>query len=152
MALGRRVMRLNKDFQYSLLFVLYLCQAGRAKLDDASYSLQIPKGFLEQLARKLRIAGVVESVRGPGGGYELRGDPTVRDVMNAISPVKLLAEEEQTKYQSGLTEHRALLQFAKNLNSAMSIVLSRTVRNVGRELVANELAVMNTAVFTSRMN
>src|SRR5690606_42111883 len=31
--------------------------------------------YLEQLFVKLRRAGLVESVRGPGGGYELARDP-----------------------------------------------------------------------------
>ncbi|WP_375690751.1 Rrf2 family transcriptional regulator [Pseudooceanicola sp. LIPI14-2-Ac024] len=55
--------------------------AGIAKRQDIS----LP--YLEQLFVKLRRAGLVESVRGPGGGYRLSREPakiTVADVLEAV--------------------------------------------------------------------
>lgn len=48
-------------------------------------SISLP--YLEQLFVKLRRAGLVESVRGPGGGYRLAKAPTeirVSDILGAV--------------------------------------------------------------------
>ena len=48
---------------------------------------QISKPYLEQLFSRLRRHGLVQSVRGPGGGYRLAkpaGDLSVADVVAAV--------------------------------------------------------------------
>ena len=58
--------------------------AGRQELSST---------YLEQLFSKLRRAGLVESTRGPGGGYQLAFEPhdiTISDIMQAVEePVKM---------------------------------------------------------------
>lgn len=44
---------------------------GPVSLADVSRRQDISLAYLEQLFAKLRRAGIVHSVRGPGGGYEL---------------------------------------------------------------------------------
>jgi Rrf2 family iron-sulfur cluster assembly transcriptional regulator len=47
----------------------------------------IDKGYLEQIFIKLKQAALVEAVRGPGGGYKIKGDPTnisIADIMAAV--------------------------------------------------------------------
>lgn len=47
----------------------------------------IPMAYLEQLLNKLRRSGLIESVRGPAGGYVLSRRPevvTVRDIVAAL--------------------------------------------------------------------
>lgn len=51
---------------------------GPVALADISARQDISLAYLEQLFVKLRRAGLVESVRGPGGGYHLAGHP--RDI------------------------------------------------------------------------
>jgi len=49
---------------------------------------EIPEQFLEQLLSALRRAGIIRSIRGAGGGYDLEGAPeriTVGDIMRALS-------------------------------------------------------------------
>ena len=56
-------------------------------LGDISKRQDISLPYLEQLFVKLRRAGLVESVRGPGGGYRLaRGPSDIRivDVLAAV--------------------------------------------------------------------
>ena len=49
--------------------------------------------YLEQLFSRLRRAGLVDSTRGPGGGYRLASEPhdiTISDIMQAVEePVKM---------------------------------------------------------------
>ena len=56
-------------------------------LGDISKRQDISLAYLEQLFVKLRRAGLVESVRGPGGGYKLArstSDIRVFDVLSAV--------------------------------------------------------------------
>lgn len=56
-------------------------------LEDVAREERISQGYLEEVARLLRAAGLVEGRRGAHGGYVLARDPrdvTVADVMTAI--------------------------------------------------------------------
>lgn len=58
-----------------------------APLADISLRQGITISNLEQLFAKLRRAGLVRSVRGPGGGYFLAKDPqaiTIADILRAV--------------------------------------------------------------------
>ncbi|MEM1421977.1 MAG: Rrf2 family transcriptional regulator [Pseudomonadota bacterium] len=58
-----------------------------APLSDISERQDISLPYLEQLFARLRRAGLVESVRGPGGGYRLTQDPSetrISDIMSAV--------------------------------------------------------------------
>ena len=60
---------------------------GPATLAGVSERQRISLSYLEQLFGKLRRSGLVESVRGPGGGYNLARSPetvTVADVIVAV--------------------------------------------------------------------
>ena len=58
-----------------------------SSLAEISKRQDISLPYLEQLFVKLRRAGLVESVRGPGGGYRLAKSPSdirVADVLGAV--------------------------------------------------------------------
>ena len=61
--------------------------AGPVNLADISERQDISLAYLEQLFVKLRRAGLVASVRGPGGGYNLAhdaGETRISDIMAAV--------------------------------------------------------------------
>lgn len=61
--------------------------AGLVSLTEVSKRQDISLPYLEQLFVKLRRAGLVESVRGPGGGYRLAKSPDairVADILAAV--------------------------------------------------------------------
>ena len=60
---------------------------GPVSLYDISESQNIELSYLEQIFRKLRIAGIVQSTRGRNGGYKFAKDPssvTIKEIMNAV--------------------------------------------------------------------
>jgi Rrf2 family protein len=136
-------MKLNKKQQYALLLVLYLCRSGRTSATSMSEGLGISKFFADQILRALRKGGVVTSVKGPSGGHELTGDPAVGEVLRAMGAPEFMANSDLTQYRFGGHEHRALAALVSNMRSAVSKVLTRKVRSIGQELVANELAMMD---------
>lgn len=62
-------------------------EGGTVSLSDIAKRQNISVAYLEQLFVKLRRAKLVESVRGPGGGYRLAKSPSdirVADVLAAV--------------------------------------------------------------------
>lgn len=62
-------------------------KGGTVSLAEISKRQDISLNYLEQLFVKLRRAGLVESLRGPGGGYKLSKTPDairVSDVLAAV--------------------------------------------------------------------
>jgi len=60
---------------------------GPVSLSDISTNQNIELSYLEQIFRKLRIAGIVKSIRGRNGGYLYAKDPSVisiKEIMNAV--------------------------------------------------------------------
>ncbi|MEM7268523.1 MAG: Rrf2 family transcriptional regulator [Pseudomonadota bacterium] len=83
-------MKLSTKGRYAVTALADIALQGDdalVSLGDISDRQDISLAYLEQLFVKLRRAGVVESVRGPGGGYRLSGAPSetrISDVMAAV--------------------------------------------------------------------
>ena len=83
-------MRLTTKGRYAVTAMLDLAMNGAAtptSLADISKRQEISLSYLEQLFSRLRRAGLVKSVRGPGGGYLLAGDPVDISVAGVIDAV-----------------------------------------------------------------
>lgn len=145
-------MRLNKKLQYGFLLALYLNRSGRATIENAAINLRLSRSFLEQVARTLRIKGILASSRGSSGGYTLIGDPTVQTIFQALSPVSLLSEAELTNYSRGDTEHRAFAFFISNMNYDLAPSLRATIGQVNSINVINELDLLEQAIPTDQAN
>jgi Rrf2 family iron-sulfur cluster assembly transcriptional regulator len=83
-------MRLTTKGRYAVTAMLDLAihyENGPITLADISQRQCISLSYLEQLFAKLRRQGLVESTRGPGGGYRLSRSPQdipVADVILAV--------------------------------------------------------------------
>ena len=80
-------MRLTTKGRYAVTAMLDLAihaRHGPVSLNDISGRQGISLSYLEQLFAKLRRSGLVESVRGPGGGYHLS---RARDQINVAEIV-----------------------------------------------------------------
>ncbi len=83
-------MRLTTKGRYAVTAMLDLainCPQGPTSLGDISQRQEISLSYLEQLFARLRRAGLVNSVRGPGGGYLLAKSPDAISVSQVIDAV-----------------------------------------------------------------
>jgi Rrf2 family iron-sulfur cluster assembly transcriptional regulator len=83
-------MKLSTKGRYAMVALTDLALAnkeGLLSLAEISKRQDISLPYLEQLFVKLRRAGLVESVRGPGGGYRLArpaSEIRVSDILGAV--------------------------------------------------------------------
>jgi Rrf2 family iron-sulfur cluster assembly transcriptional regulator len=83
-------MRLSTKGRYAVTAMLDLAihyEQGPVTLANISETQGISLSYLEQLFARLRKRGLIEGLRGPGGGYRLSlapGDISVAMVINAI--------------------------------------------------------------------
>ncbi len=83
-------MRLTTKGRFAVTAMIDLAMNNRGSpvtLADISERQKISLSYLEQLFGKLRRNGLVSSVRGPGGGYNLarkQGEVSVADIILAV--------------------------------------------------------------------
>jgi Rrf2 family iron-sulfur cluster assembly transcriptional regulator len=99
-------MRLSTKGRYAVMAMADLArrqtEAVRAvALADIAARQEISLSYLEQLFARLRRKGLVQSARGPGGGYRLaRGaaDTTIADIVHAVDePLRATRCSERSK-------------------------------------------------------
>lgn len=83
-------MRISTRGRYALRAMVDLAQYGEGDpvpRQDMSDRQEISADYMAQLFRHLQAAGLVEGVKGPGGGYRLARDPArirAGDVVRAV--------------------------------------------------------------------
>ena len=83
-------MKLSTKGRYAMVALVDLAIAGEGQmtsLSEISRRQDISLPYLEQLFVRLRRAGLVASVRGPGGGYRLArpaGDIRISEIFEAV--------------------------------------------------------------------
>ncbi len=83
-------MRLTTKGRYAVTAMLDLAYHSEKKpvtLTDIAKRQNISLSYLEQLFAKLRRAGMVEGVRGPGGGYQLSREVSQINIADIITAV-----------------------------------------------------------------
>jgi len=84
-------MKLTTKGRYAVTAMLDLAlhyQKGAVTLAEIAKRQGISLSYLEQLFARLRRSGLVDSVRGPGGGYTLATEPSkisVAEIVHAIN-------------------------------------------------------------------
>ena len=69
---------LTQKTRYALRALLYLIEkgdGGAVQLQRIADTQKIPRKYLELIMLDLKALGIVESVRGPKGGYRLKRHP-----------------------------------------------------------------------------
>jgi Rrf2 family protein len=86
----RGVIRVSTRGRYALRAVVDVCMnsdRGPTSRQDIAERQGISSAYVAQLFRKLTRAGILRSVRGPGGGYTIARDPasiTAGDILRAV--------------------------------------------------------------------
>jgi predicted transcriptional regulator len=133
-------MRLNKKLQYAILLCLYLTRSGKSKIETIALNLNISKQFLDRIANTLKNYGVLQSFKGPGGGFELTKNARMFYIFRAMGEVGFLNAKDSAKYVSGGPEERAFSYWITNLGLSLNPLLNRKVESVMKEIVSSEMA------------
>ena len=117
-------------FAVNALIALALREpAGPVALASISQRQQISLSYLEQLFSRLRREGVVESTRGPGGGYTLARKPAEITVAQIVSAVdEPMQDHAQVGRESDLSLGLWQSLHAVMLNHMASITLGSLVQ------------------------
>lgn len=124
-------MRLTTKGRYAVTAMLDLAIHARREpvsLADISYRQSISISYLEQLFAKLRKKGLVSSVRGPGGGYQLArsgGDIFIAQIIDAVDElVDATRCAGQSDCQQGVMclTHELWTDLSKQIHSFLSSI------------------------------
>lgn len=98
-------MRLTSKGRYAVMAIADLAKHAQGEravpLQDIAQRQEISLSYLEQLFARLRRAGLVEGVRGPGGGYRLARP--ARDILAAEIVIAVNEPIKATRCKSGGT-------------------------------------------------
>ncbi len=125
-------MRLTTKGRYAVTAMLDLAihfDKGSVTLADISRRQGISLSYLEQLFAKLRKKGLVDSTRGPGGGYRLSQPPSEIPVLDVIVAVDEKVDATACDGEGNCQDHarclthelwmdlsRQLYSFLENIN------------------------------------
>lgn len=68
---------LSHTAEHALRAVLYIATSEdrRARVSSIAVAVQAPRSYLAKILSQLAAAGILESTRGPGGGFRLAMEP-----------------------------------------------------------------------------
>jgi Rrf2 family protein len=81
------MLSISSKSRYGITALLALAEhhgQGLQQIRDIALRKEIPPQYLEQIFNRLLKAGIIRSVRGSKGGYELAGDPARISVLAVI--------------------------------------------------------------------
>ena len=91
-------MKLTTKGRYAIIAMVDLSLNGAVdpvRLKDIATRQNISLSYLEQLFSKLRLSGLVKSVRGPGGGYILSQTASEINLLDVITAVDEKIDQTQ---------------------------------------------------------
>lgn len=103
-------MKITKKVKYALTALSYMSnQEDKVNAQDISKKFALSKGFMGEVMRELKVANLVNSKKGPGGGYTLNqplkeiklnevfkamGAPIEKDLQKDTSDICLKIDED----------------------------------------------------------
>lgn len=125
-------MRLSTKAQYAVRAMVSLCLYGDGSpvsLKDIAAREEISLTYLEQLFVKLRRGQIVESFRGPGGGYllarpasQVRVDQIIDSVEETLVPVACMDEEGRCSCSDQCVTHTVWQGLGDRIRTFLSSV------------------------------
>ncbi|ADK86510.1 transcriptional regulator, BadM/Rrf2 family [Desulfarculus baarsii DSM 2075] len=150
-------MKLSTRGRYGVRAMLELAMHnddGPVPLRNLALRQEISAKYLEQLLIPLKGAGLVKSVRGARGGYQLAADPKdislydiVRSLEGPLAPVECVQDAEYCQRVGGCTVHlvwgemgQLLVDFLSKMSLADMVVRQREKDQIcppDRKMAAN---------------
>jgi Rrf2 family transcriptional regulator, iron-sulfur cluster assembly transcription factor len=131
--LQENVMRMSTKSRFAVQALIDLAlreRAGPVALAQVASRQGVSLSYLEQVFSRLRRAGLVESTRGPGGGYTLARRPaetSMADIVNAVE------DEDSPNAGSGTR-----MQLTRDLWADLDQVLLRHLATVPLQQLVDE--------------
>lgn len=123
-------MRLSTKAQYAVRAMVSLHLHGTGapvSLRDIAVREEISLQYLEQLFSKLRRGGIVDSVRGPGGGYvlartatDIRVDEIIDSVEETLVPVSCMDDSGRCSCSEQCVTHNVWQGLAEGIRSYLA--------------------------------
>ncbi len=144
-------MRMSTKAQYAVraLVSLNLTSSGMpVSIKDISARENISLNYLEQLFVKLRRGGIVNSVRGPGGGYllarsaeEIRIDQIIDTVEVALAPLSCMNSDGSCGCEMECTTQSVWQGLGNQIrNFLASVTLEDLTRDGRRQLESRAIS------------
>lgn len=85
-------MRLSRTARYALRAAVRLARNGdeRIPAGELSRELDLPENYLSKTLHVLAREGVLDSIRGPGGGYRLASPPEEVSLLDVLEPFETI--------------------------------------------------------------
>ncbi|HLP83758.1 MAG TPA: Rrf2 family transcriptional regulator [Phycisphaerales bacterium] len=132
---------ISQTIEYALRAMTHLA----ALKSDASVTSEtiaertkVPKGYLSKILRDLTVAGLINSQRGPNGGFSLSrpsSQISMLDVINAVGPI-----ERVTKCPLGNPAHVKLCPLHRRLDDALASMEREFARTSLHEILESNRA------------
>ncbi len=125
--------------EYALRAVMHLASApGRPRAaKEIAESAKIPGGYVSKVLQDLARAGILDSKRGPSGGFSLAREPaniSVLEVINAVDPIHRIL-----KCPLNLPEHsKRLCRLHQELDDAIASVEKALAEATFGDMVAGD--------------
>ena len=142
-------MRMSTKAQYAVraLVSLNLTSEGLpVSIKNISERENISLNYLEQLFVKLRRGGIVNSVRGPGGGYllarsaaDIRIDQIIDTVEEALMPLSCMNSDGSCGCGSECTTQSVWQGLGNQIRSFLASVTLEDLTNDGRRQLARRV-------------
>lgn len=123
-------MKMSTKVRYGLRVMMELAMnygRGPAPVDTIAKNQEISGKYIHVIMTGLRSAGLVRTIRGPGGGYELARDPsaiTALEVVTAlegkITPVECTADAAYCSRSGGCAVRDVWCEVAGALDGVLS--------------------------------
>lgn len=129
-------MRLSTKSRFAVTAMIDIALQGNigpVSLSDIGARHQISVSYLEQLFSKLRHSGLVESTRGPGGGYSLGRASEAISVADIIGAVEAGKDEKLFPAQQGAGE-----SMTQELWAALTTKMVEHMQSISLRQLASE--------------
>ena len=143
-------MRMSTKAQYAVraLVSLNLTSDGMpVSIKDISAREKISLNYLEQLFVKLRRGGIVNSVRGPGGGYllarsaaEIRIDQIIDTVEEALMPLSCMNADGSCGCEMECTTQSVWQGLGNQIRNFLASMTLEDLTNDGRRQLSRRVA------------
>jgi Rrf2 family cysteine metabolism transcriptional repressor len=129
-------MRISAKAQYACLAVIELAQSrsegAPRRVREIAKAQGIPAAYLIQILLRLKAAGLVQSARGPIGGYQLARSPSEISVGEVIDAIEVRSDPPGTGGSSAACNLATLL--ARIDATERAILSSATIAELAQQV------------------